>query len=155
RLGPSRLIGAGWPIAFRRGALISSDMLTLRPTNLETSPVYAHLKDYTVFEDGVEIGRMYEQRPGATPDALWLWSITVIVPGPRRGKRAGRAANLGAAGPFAGELGSFRGCWRGLGFQAGLIYIPLMPKRSPLSELPCWRITRIRGTPAAEIGTVE
>jgi hypothetical protein len=45
--------------------------LTLRPTDLETSPVYAHLKDYTVFEDGVKIGRMYEQRPGAPPDALW------------------------------------------------------------------------------------
>jgi hypothetical protein len=28
-------------------------------------------------------------------------------------------------------------------------------KRSPRSELPRWRITRIRSTPAAEIGTVE
>jgi hypothetical protein len=46
--------------------LISRGMpLTLRPTKLETSPVYAHLKDYTVFEDGTEIGRMYEQRPPA------------------------------------------------------------------------------------------
>jgi hypothetical protein len=33
-------------------------MLTLRPTRLERSPVYAHLKDYTVYEDGVAIGRM-------------------------------------------------------------------------------------------------
>jgi len=30
-----------------------------------------------------------------------------------------------------------------------------MSKRSPRSELPRWRITRIRSTPAAEIGTVE
>jgi hypothetical protein len=45
-------------------------MLTLRPTRLEKSPVYAHLKDYTVVEDGIAIGRIYEQRPGAPPDAL-------------------------------------------------------------------------------------
>jgi hypothetical protein len=30
-----------------------------------------------------------------------------------------------------------------------------MSKRSPRSELPRWRITRIRSTPAVEIGTVE
>jgi hypothetical protein len=30
-----------------------------------------------------------------------------------------------------------------------------MSKRSPRSELPRWRIMRIRSTPAAEIGTVE
>jgi hypothetical protein len=43
-----------------------------------------------------------------------------------------------------------------LGFGIGLIYIPAMSsKRSPRSELPRWRITRIRSTPAAEIGTVE
>jgi hypothetical protein len=50
-------------------------MLRLRPTKLETSPVYAHLKDYTVFENGEPIGRMYEQRPPAPPDAMWIWSI--------------------------------------------------------------------------------
>jgi hypothetical protein len=44
--------------------------LTLRPTRLETSPVYAHLADYTVFEDGEPIGRLYEQRPPAPTDAL-------------------------------------------------------------------------------------
>jgi hypothetical protein len=68
--------------------------LTLRPTKLETSPVYAHLKDYTVFEDGTEIGRMYEQRPPAPPGAAWLWkhhrdcppAAAVIVPGRARGR---------------------------------------------------------------------
>jgi hypothetical protein len=40
-------------------------MLTLRPTRLESPPVYAHLKNYTVFEDGEPTGRMYEQRPPA------------------------------------------------------------------------------------------
>jgi hypothetical protein len=33
--------------------------LTLRPTGL-ASPVYADWLDYTVIEDGREIGRMYE-----------------------------------------------------------------------------------------------
>jgi hypothetical protein len=33
--------------------------------------------------------------------------------------------------------------------------MPAMSKRSPRSELPRWRITRIRSTPAVEIGTVE
>ena len=80
-------------------------MLTLRPTRLETSPVYAHLKDYTVFENGTEIGRMYEQRPGAPPDALWVWSITVIVPGPRRGKTDGRAVS------FEEAKAQFAACW--------------------------------------------
>jgi hypothetical protein len=43
-----------------------------------------------------------------------------------------------------------------LGFGIGLIYIPAMSsKRSARSELPRWRITRIRSTPAAESGTVE
>jgi len=79
---------------------------TLRPTRLETSPVYAHLKDYTAFEDGVEIVRMYEQRPGAPPDALWLWSITVIAPGPRRGKKDGRAVN------FEDAKQQFAASWR-------------------------------------------
>ena len=78
-------------------------------TKLETSPVYAHLKDYTVFQDGVEIGRMYEQRPGAPPDALWLWSITVIIPGPRRGKKDGRAVSFeDAKAQFAAAWETFK-----------------------------------------------
>jgi len=69
--------------------------LTLRPTKLETSPVYAHLKDYTVFEDGTAVGRMYEQRPPAPPDGLWVWSIFASRPGPRRPvKTDGRAATF-------------------------------------------------------------
>ena len=51
--------------------------LTLRPTRLETSPVYAHLKDYTVFEGGTAIGRIYEQRQGAPlKEAIRLHGIT-------------------------------------------------------------------------------
>jgi hypothetical protein len=33
--------------------------LTLRPTGL-ASPVYGHLQDWTIFEDGKPVGRIYE-----------------------------------------------------------------------------------------------
>jgi hypothetical protein len=33
--------------------------LTLRPTGL-VSPVYGHLQDWTIFEDGKPVGRIYE-----------------------------------------------------------------------------------------------
>jgi hypothetical protein len=56
-------------------------LLTFRPTKLQTSPVYEHLKDYCVFEEGWEIGRIYELRPPTPPDAAWFWSITVSSPG--------------------------------------------------------------------------
>jgi hypothetical protein len=89
-------------------------MLTLRPTRLETSPVYAHLKDYTVFEDGAPIGRIYEQRPPAPPDALWLWSIFHSVPGRRRPlKMDGRAATFeDAKAQFAASWEAFKAAGR-------------------------------------------
>jgi len=82
-------------------------MLTLRPTNLETSPVYAHLKDYTVFEDGTAVGRMYEQRPPAPPDALWVWSIFGVGrPGWGRVKTDGPSSHVrGGQGAICRELG--------------------------------------------------
>jgi hypothetical protein len=47
---------------------------------------------------------MSGQRPGAPPDALWLWSITVIVPGRRRGNKDGRAVSFeDAKAQFAAE----------------------------------------------------
>jgi hypothetical protein len=52
--------------------------LTLRPTDLEKSPVYQHLKDYCVYDDGKEIGRIYEQRAPSRPELAWYWSITVM-----------------------------------------------------------------------------
>ena len=51
--------------------------LTLRPTGL-ASPVYADWLDYTVFEDGRAIGRMYEDKQ-TRPELRWFWSITVYV----------------------------------------------------------------------------
>ena len=51
--------------------------LILRPTGL-SSPIYKDRIDYTVIEDGREIGRMYEDRH-APPELRWFWSITVYV----------------------------------------------------------------------------
>jgi len=88
--------------------------LTLRPTRLETSPVYAHLKDYTVFEDGTAIGHIYEQRQGAPPDALWLWSIFGVGrPGWGRVKSDGRAASFEEAkAAFAASWEAFKSLGR-------------------------------------------
>jgi hypothetical protein len=84
--------------------------LTLRPTKLETSPVYQHLNDYCVFEDGSMVGRIFEQRPPAPPDALWVWSIFVTVPGrPRPRKMDGRAATFeDAKAQFAASWEAFK-----------------------------------------------
>jgi hypothetical protein len=66
--------------------------LTMRPTRLETSPVYAHLKDYTVFEAGTPIGRIYEQRPPAPPDALISERHAWLLIDFQTGSQAPRAA---------------------------------------------------------------
>ena len=69
--------------------------LTLRPTGLQCPPDFQHLKDYSVYEDGTEIGRMYEAHAPARPDLAWLWSITVLGPARNRGmKTDGRAATF-------------------------------------------------------------
>jgi hypothetical protein len=52
--------------------------LTLRPTGL-SSPAYTDQLDYTVYEEGRAIGRMYEDKQ-ALPELRWFWSITVYVP---------------------------------------------------------------------------
>jgi hypothetical protein len=41
-------------------------------------PVSRDQLDYTVIEDGREIGRMYEDR-SARPELRWFWSIVVFV----------------------------------------------------------------------------
>jgi hypothetical protein len=41
------------------------------------------------------------------------------------------------------------------GFLRGLIYIPVVSKRSPRSKLFEWRVTRIQASPARFIGYVE
>jgi hypothetical protein len=51
--------------------------LTLRPTGA-SSPDYTDRTDYTVFEEGRAIGRIYEDRD-APSGWRWFWSITVYV----------------------------------------------------------------------------
>jgi hypothetical protein len=47
--------------------------LTLCSTGL-ASPAYEHLEDWTIFEDGREVGRMYEDGSASTPPELkWSW----------------------------------------------------------------------------------
>jgi len=44
-----------------------------------SSPAYANQLDYTVYDDGKSVGRMYEDKM-ARPELRWFWSITVFVP---------------------------------------------------------------------------
>ena len=67
--------------------------LILRPTIGLSSPVYKDRFDYTVFEEGRPIGRMYEDRH-APAELRWFWSITVYVD-PKLGIRTdGRTTTL-------------------------------------------------------------
>ena len=50
-------------------------MLTLRQFNIGP-PVYAHLLDYDVLEDGQSIGRIREERE-PKPGREWFWSLTI------------------------------------------------------------------------------
>jgi hypothetical protein len=69
--------------------------LTMRPTGL-SSPVYRDQLDYTVFENGRAIGRLYEDQH-TRPELRWFWSIIVFV-GSRPGVAThGRAPTLAQA----------------------------------------------------------
>ena len=46
--------------------------LTLRPTGLRNSGAFAHLADWSVIEDGEDIGRIYPVH-WANPDRAWFW----------------------------------------------------------------------------------
>jgi hypothetical protein len=53
--------------------------LTMRPTGRH-SPVYADRLDWTIFDDGEPVGRIYEHAGAGTPaDLRWFWSIIVYV----------------------------------------------------------------------------
>jgi hypothetical protein len=63
--------------------------LTMRPTRLETSPVYAHLDDWEVLEDGEPIGRIYEsreKRPGLEWYCTSRWLLAMRSSAWRFGK---------------------------------------------------------------------
>jgi hypothetical protein len=79
--------------------------LTLRPTGLQASAAFAHLADWSVYEDGQEIGRLREEHAPARPERAWYWSITVLGPGRGRVRTEGHAETLEQA------KGDFRAHW--------------------------------------------
>jgi hypothetical protein len=53
--------------------------LTIRHTELQ-SPAHKDWLDYTVYEAGKPVGRLYEDRDAGTPPELrWFWSIMAGV----------------------------------------------------------------------------
>ena len=69
--------------------------LTLRPTN---SQVYRGGQDWTIFDDGKPVGRIYENTSASTSaDLRWFWSITVYVDPTTGIRTSNKAATLGEA----------------------------------------------------------
>ena len=66
-------------------------MLTLRPTRLSGDP---NRHDWTVHEDGEQIGRLYEDVNATRPENQWFWSIQVMGPARDRVQTDGRAPTL-------------------------------------------------------------
>ena len=65
--------------------------LTLRRTNLSRDP---DAQDWTIHEDGEDIGRLYEDQNASRPELRWFWSITVLGPARHRMRTDGRAPTL-------------------------------------------------------------
>ena len=69
--------------------------LTLRPTNTQG---YRGGQDWTIFDDGKPVGRIYENTSESTSaDLRWFWSITVYVQPSAGIRTSDRAATLGEA----------------------------------------------------------
>jgi hypothetical protein len=78
--------------------------LALRRTGL-APPIYEHLGDYEVREDGETVGRIYEVRAPIRPELSWFWSITVIG-----AYRAGVATD-GRTATFEQAKAQFKTSW--------------------------------------------
>jgi hypothetical protein len=65
--------------------------LTLRPTRLSRDP---NAKDRCVYEDDVEIGRLYEDPTATRSENAWFWSIIVMGPARHKVRTDGRALTL-------------------------------------------------------------
>jgi len=80
--------------------------LTLRPTDLSDNP---DRQDWSIYEDGVEIGRLYEDLQATDPHNRWYWSITLMGTARSLCQCEGRAPTLdsGKAG-FRSALQSFK-----------------------------------------------
>ena len=71
--------------------------LTMRPTGGH-SPVYADRQDWTIFDDGAPVGRIYEDVSASTPAELrWFWSVTVYVNPKESIVTSGKAPTIEAA----------------------------------------------------------
>jgi hypothetical protein len=71
--------------------------LTMRPTGGH-SPVYADRQDWTIFDGGKPVGRVYEDASaGTAADLRWFWSITVYVDPIAGIVTSGKVATLDAA----------------------------------------------------------
>jgi hypothetical protein len=67
--------------------------------------------DWSIREDGQEIGRLYEDPAATRPELTWFWSTIVIGKARRRVKTDERAATLeDAKAQFAANWEAFR--WR-------------------------------------------
>jgi hypothetical protein len=85
-------------------------MLTLRPFNIGP-PVYAHLRDYVVLEDGQSIGRIREERE-PKPGREWFWSLTITGAHRAGVKTWGYGASLeDAKAAFRASLDGYK-AWR-------------------------------------------
>src|SRR5260370_38949716 len=62
--------------------------LTIRPSGLSRDP---NANDWSIHEDGAEIGRLYEDRQATQPENRWFWSITVLGPARFRVRTDSRA----------------------------------------------------------------
>jgi hypothetical protein len=79
--------------------------LTLRPTGLRQSAAFAHLADYSVYDDGREIGRISEEHAPSRPEVAWSWSIIVM------GEARGQVPTDGYAATFDEVKRQFAECW--------------------------------------------
>jgi hypothetical protein len=62
------------------------------------SPVYAERQDWTIFDNGQPVGRIYEDASASTSDdRRWFWSITVYVRPDAGIVTSGKAATLDQA----------------------------------------------------------
>ena len=66
-------------------------LLTLRPTGLSSDP---NRQDWSILEDGAEIGRLYEDLQNTFAENRWYWCIQVMGPARFRCQCEGRAPTL-------------------------------------------------------------
>jgi hypothetical protein len=107
-------------------------MLTLRPAWPRPNT-----NDWSVFDDGETVGRIYEDRAAHLPEGRWFWALNgAACDAHQAGVRtSGRAATLaGAKDRVSGELRGMADLvsgTAGLRFRIGVTYIWTMPKDSP------------------------